>query len=120
LAREQQAYEQAQTQLQDLTDYQKGYIEHLKSPSQITPSQIHTFYAFLNKVNQAILAQEAQLETAERNLNQARAHWREKKAYHQALEKLLQKRQKQAQQQRDKQEQKMLDELASQAGSRQY
>ncbi|WP_019894243.1 flagellar export protein FliJ [Hydrogenovibrio halophilus] len=118
LAAQEQTWQQHQTQLESLTEYQIGYLHSLRQAADTTTTQIHTNQAFLNKVNEAIVAQKRQVAALEDSLEEARQHWIEKRAHHQALSRLLEKLEKHETQRLDKQEQKMLDELASQAGSR--
>jgi flagellar FliJ protein len=118
LAAQEQTYQQHKEQLDSLTDYQKGYLEALSRPSDTNTTQIHTNQAFLTKVNEAIVTQRHQVAALEDSREEARQHWIQKRAHHQALNRLLEKLEKNETRRLDKQEQKMLDELASQAGSR--
>ena len=118
LAAQEQTWQQHKSQLDSLTEYQIGYLTSLRQSSDTTTTQIHTNQAFLNKVNEAIVAQRRQVAALDDSLEEARQHWIDKRAHHQALSRLLEKLEKHETQRLDKQEQKMLDELASQAGSR--
>lgn len=111
---------QAQEQLQSLNHYRQEYAANLaRKTDVIFASQIHSTQAFIEKLNQALMAQEQEEQRLEQAIEQAKQAWIEKRMRSQALEKLLQKMQKDQAIFLNKQEQKMLDELSAQTFHRQ-
>jgi len=84
----------------------------------VTSIQMLSTHAFVGKLHQAILAEEAKTQGFKEVVERAKEAWVTKRARLQALQKLLEKLKKNKQACLDKQEQRFLDELASQAASR--
>lgn len=101
-------------QLNDLKAYLQEYVAKMTTSGQFfLPIQLQTTQAFIDKLNQAIVNQHAQLGALDKNVDAAQAQWLDKRVRYNALHKVYTKRLQQAQQLEEKQEQKAMDELSA-------
>ncbi len=101
-------------QLNDLKAYLQEYVAKMTTSGQFfLPIQLQTTQAFIDKLNQAIVNQHAQLGALDKNVDAAQAQWLDKRVRYNALHKVYTKRLEQAQQLEEKQEQKAMDELSA-------
>lgn len=104
----------AQTQLASLEEYQDEYAKKPSSMARISPIQLQTHNAFADKLVQALVAQNKQVEESEKMLELAQQNWVEKRSRVKALEALFKRIKSNETAKLNKQEQHMLDELATQ------
>jgi len=104
----------AQSQFDSLKEYQQEYAKQPAQAGQISPIQLQTHNAFAEKLSQAVVAQQNQVEESEKMLELAQGNWTESRARVKALEALYKRIDSNELAKLNKQEQRMLDELSTQ------
>lgn len=103
-------------QLEALNQYRDEYVRSMSNGDKsFFPSQLQSIQAFLEKLNRAVSAQKKQVEEMQASEKLAQNDWQSRRARVKALEKLVEKMQKNELARLDRVEQKLLDELSGQS-----
>lgn len=98
--------------LEQLLQYKEDYEAELgvRARAGMDASQLCDYRAFLARLNAAIEQQRGELSQARENLDATQSHWMAKAQRSQALDQLVDERQRERSRARDKAEQKRADE----------
>jgi flagellar protein FliJ len=116
LAASQQEHSQAQQQLEQLTQFLKEYqgrFVEWGTQGGVSVARIQDYQSFMGRLNEAMVAQQQVVEQAEKDVQEKRREWLEKRVNTQALEKVVSRYQDEEQQQENMKEQRDSDEYAS-------
>lgn len=115
-----QALEQSQQQMEQLKAYRREYSEKfLRSGSDgISAARMAEFRQFLERLDQAIAAQEQVIRDHADEWHERRSHWREIQSHEQAIGNVVERRHAQELHAEQKIEQKVSDESAQKKGSK--
>lgn len=115
LGRTVKAKDDADAQLQMLTQYRADYESRLQTTAQrgLNVAQYANFQAFIGKLDQAIEGQKQVIIDAEYRVKSATLHWQECEKKRLSYQILIEKNLKLEQQRDSKREQKQTDELAT-------
>jgi len=102
-----------EAQLFSLQEYHQSYVSELSSGHATNVFRFQVTHTFVEKVNRAIESQKNQVTEMEKVVEMAQSTWLEKRARHDALNKLFEKLLKDQKVRFEKLEQKMLDELST-------
>ncbi|GGC07338.1 hypothetical protein GCM10011352_37070 [Marinobacterium zhoushanense] len=112
LGESQQRVEQAEKGLEQLKAYQLEYQQQFTDAGRggLTCAQLQTYQAFIGKVSGAGRQQQEALLQSRAQLEQVEAYWRKTQAHYRAMQKLLEKAQKDKRLLDEKRLQQQLDE----------
>jgi flagellar FliJ protein len=116
LAASQQEHSQAQQQLEQLTQFLKEYqgrFVEWGTQGGVSVARMQDYQSFMGRLNEAMVAQQQVVEQAEKDVQEKRREWLEKRVNTQALEKVVSRYQDEEQQQENMKEQRDSDEYAS-------
>ncbi|MET0065665.1 MAG: flagellar export protein FliJ [Candidatus Thiodiazotropha sp.] len=105
--------EQEEVKLQQLKAYHQEYLERFQTLAAegISAAQLQEYRAFLAKLDQAIQQQEQIVAASAVNHNSHKDNWKQKHSRTQALNKVVDRYQREEQQNADRREQKESDDL---------
>lgn len=118
--RARQQVQHHQQQLESLRQYQADYRDQMRQGQQgvVTVSRLQGWQAFIAQLDQAILAEEKQVQRAVMSFEKARDAWREAYERKQGMVRHIEACRAQEQRDQDKREQKALDEAANRIHAR--
>ncbi|MGB4466898.1 MAG: flagellar export protein FliJ [Azovibrio sp.] len=105
----------ARSKLQLLLDYRSEYVQRFQEAQVqgLTLQVWQNYQAFLNKIDDAIRQQTAQVEASAQNTAAAQQYWQTQNTRLKAIDTLSARHDRKVQYQENRQEQKLLDEFAS-------
>lgn len=117
LAQSQAMYEIEQQRLQQLRDYKREYLERGETDGGIcSPIQLQEFNRFLQQLDTTIERQLEIVELRQRELEQKRLSWRDRRIDAKVLHKAVERIRRQELREQDRSEQKTMDEFALRRG----
>ncbi len=117
LAQSQAMYEIEQQRLQQLRDYKREYLERGETDGgTCSPIQLQEFNRFLQQLDTTIERQREIVELRQRELEQKRLSWRDRRIDARVLHKAVERIRRQELREQDRSEQKTMDEFALRRG----
>ncbi|GAB5453005.1 MAG: hypothetical protein Hals2KO_33330 [Halioglobus sp.] len=101
-------------QLEQLVRFKEDYEQRLsaRGGEGMDPRQLQDYRLFLSRLNEAITQQTQELQGSEESLQEVRQEWASKHQRNQALDQLVEDRQRERSKEREKLEQKRVDDNA--------
>ncbi len=99
-------------QLEQLVRFKEDYEQRLsaRGGEGMDPRQLQDYRLFLSRLNEAITQQTQELQGSEESLQEVRQEWASKHQRNQALDQLVEGRQRERSKEREKLEQKRVDD----------
>ena len=113
LAECQRTLSERETRLQELTQYRDSYVEQHMSTETANPVHLQEYQLFIGKLNHAIVEQERLVASGQADLDVMHAQWADSRAKSNAIQKAVERMQKNEQAHLNRTEQKASDEMAS-------
>ena len=117
LAQSQAMFEVEQQRLQQLQDYKLDYLQRRKYDMGVfTPLQLQEFNRFMQQLDVTIERQQALVEVRQRELDDKRLCWRDRRIDAKVLHKAVERIRRQELRDQERNDQKTMDEFALRRG----